>query len=249
MGNPLVASFSAARKRTAPGVHKVNKESAPNQGTSGSVSAASKRGTKQTVADILKDIDMTSSELSTTEAKKLQELDKILSESPDLKNLSMDEIIGMLNISEDDKKQLASQVNDILKSGDLDMKDAELRKKFPAMDPTIENIMNDLEKEFANAPGVREEFQNWIASTQQKLGMNLEKMENMTTEEIDSLALPPPRVKEILDRIIPDTDKFNSLNLDEGMNLNMDFGGKGEEKKEEEEDGDEPIEVEEIKIR
>lgn len=201
------------------------------------------------MADILKDIDMTSSELSTTEAKKLQELDKILSESPDLKNLSMDEIIGMLNISEDDKKQLASQVNDILKSGDLDMKDAELRKKFPAMDPTIENIMNDLEKEFANAPGVREEFQNWIASTQQKLGMNLEKMENMTTEEIDSLALPPPRVKEILDRIIPDTDKFNSLNLDEGMNLNMDFGGKGEEKKEEEEDGDEPIEVEEIKIR
>lgn len=192
---------------------------------------------------------MTSSELSTTEAKKLQELDKILSESPDLKNLSMDEIIGMLNISEDDKKQLASQVNDILKSGDLDMKDAELRKKFPAMDPTIENIMNDLEKEFANAPGVREEFQNWIASTQQKLGMNLEKMENMTTEEIDSLALPPPRVKEILDRIIPDTDKFNSLNLDEGMSLNMDFGGKGEEKKEEEEDGDEPIEVEEIKIR
>lgn len=207
------------------------------------------KGTKQTVADILKDIDMTSSELSTTEAKKLQELDKILSESPDLKNLSMDEIIGMLNISEEDKKQLASQVNDILKSGDLDMKDAELRKKFPAMDPTIENIMNDLEKEFANAPGVREEFQNWIASTQQKLGMNLEKMENMTTEEIDSLALPPPRVKEILDRIIPDTDKFNSLNLDEGMNLNMDFGGKGEEKKEEEEDGDEPIEVEEIKIR
>ena len=192
---------------------------------------------------------MTSSELSTTEAKKLQELDKILSESPDLKNLSMDEIIGMLNISEEDKKQLASQVNDILKSGDLDMKDAELRKKFPAMDPTIENIMNDLEKEFATAPGVREEFQNWIASTQQKLGMNLEKMENMTTEEIDSLALPPPRVKEILDRIIPDTDKFNSLNLDEGMNLNMDFGGKGEEKKEEEEDGDEPIEVEEIKIR
>ncbi|KAK8814857.1 hypothetical protein AV274_3449 [Blastocystis sp. ATCC 50177/Nand II] len=249
MGNPLVASFSAARKRTAPGVHTVNKESAPNHGTSGSASAASMKGTKQTVADILKDIDMTSSELSTTEAKKLQELDKILSESPDLKNLSMDEIIGMLNISEEDKKQLASQVNDILKSGDLDMKDAELRKKFPAMDPTIENIMNDLEKEFANAPGVREEFQNWIASTQQKLGMNLEKMENMTTEEIDSLALPPPRVKEILDRIIPDTDKFNSLNLDEGMNLNMDFGGKGEEKKEEEEDGDEPIEVEEIKIR
>lgn len=201
------------------------------------------------MADILKDIDMTSSELSTTEAKKLQELDKLLSESPELKNMSMDEIIGMLNLSEDDKKQLSSQVNDILKSGDLDMKDAELRKKFPAMDPSIERIMNDLEKEFQSAPGVREEFQNWIASTQQKLGVNLEKMEHMTSEEIDSLALPPPRVKEILDRIIPDTDKFNALNLDEGMNLSMDFGGKGDEKKEEEEDGDEPIEVEEIKIR
>lgn len=207
------------------------------------------KGTKQTVADILKDIDMTSSELSTTEAKKLQELDKLLSESPELKNMSMDEIIGMLNLSEDDKKQLSSQVNDILQSGDLDMKDAELRKKFPAMDPSIERIMNDLEKEFQSAPGVREEFQNWIASTQQKLGVNLEKMEHMTSEEIDSLALPPPRVKEILDRIIPDTDKFNALNLDEGMNLSMDFGGKGDEKKEEEEDGDEPIEVEEIKIR
>ena len=154
----------------------------------------------------------------------------------------------MLNISEDDKKQLASQVDDILKSGDLNMKDKDIREKFPAMDPTIEAMMSNLEKEFDKVPGVREEFQNWINATQQQLGANLEMMEKLSPEEIDKLALPPPRVKEILDRIIPDTDKFNSLKLDEGMDMSMDFGVKGKEDEPDDDDG-EPIEVEEIKIR
>ena len=129
-----------------------------------------KGNTKEKVEEMLKSIDITSPELSTTEAKKLEELDKLLNESPELKNLSMDEIIGMLNISEDDKKQLASQVDDILKSGDLNMKDKDIREKFPAMDPTIEAMMSNLEKEFDKVPGVREEFQNWINATQQQLG-------------------------------------------------------------------------------
>ena len=56
---------------------------------------------------------MTSDKLSENETKKLEELDKILSENPELKNMSMDEIIGMLNLSETDKSQLRKQVNDI----------------------------------------------------------------------------------------------------------------------------------------
>ena len=47
---------------------------------------------------------MTSDKLSENETKKLEELDKILSENPELKNMSMDEIIGMLNLSETDKR-------------------------------------------------------------------------------------------------------------------------------------------------
>lgn len=269
VGTPFVASFSAARlcvprlsysvgKRTASSVNNVeetiavksgNDAFASRIGTPGQSAVSSNKGnTKEKVEEILKSIDITSPELSTTEAKKLEELDKLLNESPELKNLSMDEIIGMLNISEDDKKQLASQVDDILKSGDLNMKDKDIREKFPAMDPTIEAMMSNLEKEFDKVPGVREEFQNWINATQQQLGANLEMMEKLSPEEIDKLALPPPRVKEILDRIIPDTDKFNSLKLDEGMDMSMDFGVKGKDDEPDDDDG-EPIEVEEIKIR
>ena len=195
----------------------------------------------------MKDIDMTSDKLSENETKKLEELDKILSENPDLKSMSMDEIIGMLNLSEDDKSQLRKQVNDIMASGDIDLKSQDLSKAFPAMDSEMQKIMDSMEAEFAKTPGLREEFQTWMNGIQEKLGPNLEKLETMTEEEVNRLSLPPPRLRAVMDRLIPDTDKFNTLNLDKGMNLGP---GKIEFTDEsiKDEDG-KPIEVKEIKFR
>lgn len=166
----------------------------------------------------------------------MKELDRMLSESPELKNMSMEEIIGMLNLSDEDKKQLQAQVAEIMKSGDIDLKSQELSKNFPAVDPAMENIMKEIELEFAKNPGIREEFQTWMSGVQQALGTNLEKMSSMSEEEVDKIAMPPPRLRAVMDRLIPDTDKMNTLNLDEGMK--MDVGEDGE-----------PIEVEEIPIR
>ena len=88
-----------------------------------------------------------------------------------------------------------------------------------------------------------EEFENWINSVQEKLGKNFEKMEKMSEEEINSISLPPPRLREVMDRFIPDMDKMNTMNLDEGMNLNLGLGDQTTD-----EDG-KPIEVEEIHIQ
>lgn len=189
----------------------------------------------------MKDIDITSSELSQTEAEKLKELDRILSESPELKNLTMDEIIGMLNLSEDDKNQLKSQVDEVMRSGNIDLKNDDLSKQFPNFEPTMNGIMKDMEAEFDKTPGLRDEFMEWINSVQQKLGPNFENMEKMSEEEINSISLPPPRLRAVMDKFIPDMDKFNNLNLDEGMQINF-----GDEKMVDK-DG-EPIEVEEIQL-
>ena len=97
--------------------------------------------------------------MSETEAKKLQELDKILSESPELKNMSMEEIIGMLNLSEEDNNMLKSQIADIMKSGSINSMNQDLSKQFPGIDPVIQNIMKEMEKEFDKTPGLRSEFQ------------------------------------------------------------------------------------------
>ena len=207
-----------------------------------------KKPTKATIEELLKDIDMTSDKLTENETKKLEELDKILLENPDLKNMSMDDLIGMLNLSEDDKKQLQKQVNDIMTSGNIDLKNQDLSKAFPAMDSEMQGIMDKMEAEFASTPGLREEFQSWMSGIQEKLGPNLEKIESMTEEEVNKLSLPPPRLRAVMDRLIPDTDKFNTLNLDRGMNLGPEGKIEFATEPTKDEDG-EPIEVKEIKFR
>lgn len=192
---------------------------------------------------MLKEIDITSQQLSETEAEKLKELDKILSESPELKNMSMEEIIGMLNLSEDDKKQLRSQVEDVLKAGNINSMNQDLSKQFPALDPALQNIMNELEKEFDKTPGLRSEFQAWMNMIQRELGPNLEKTEGMTEEEINRISMPPPRLRAVMDRLIPDTEKFNTMNLDEGMNIELGRQFDGKDK------NGEPITIEEIKMK
>lgn len=190
--------------------------------------------------------------MSETEAKKLQELDKILSESPELKNMSMEEIIGMLNLSEEDNNQLKSQIADVMNSGDINSINQDLSKQFPGIDPALQNIMNEMEKEFNKTPGLRSEFQSWMNMIQRELGPNLEKADSMTEEEINRISLPPPRLREVMDRLIPDTNMFNTMNLDEGISFNL--GGNGGTKVdinktvEEKDEAGHPIAIEEIPI-
>ena len=187
---------------------------------------------------------MTSSEMNEKEAAKLQELDKILTENPDLKNMTVEDLIGMLNLSEEDKNKLNEQVQEILHSTDLNSQSDLLNKQFPGIDPAMDEMMRNIQMEFAKTPGLQEEFTTWINGVQAQLGNDLEKINTMSEEEVNKISLPPPRLRAVLDKYIPDTDKYNTLNLDKGMTF--EFGTK-EDLKEDEEEG-EPIEIEEIKM-
>ena len=187
---------------------------------------------------------MTSSEMNEKEAAKLQELDKILTENPDLKNMTVEDLIGMLNLSEEDKNKLNEQVQEILHSTDLNSQSDLLNKQFPGIDPAMDEMMRNIQMEFAKTPGLQEEFTTWINGVQAQLGNDLEKINTMSEEEVNKISLPPPRLRAVLDKYIPDTDKYNTLNLDKGMAF--EFGTK-EDLKEDEEEG-EPIEIEEIKM-
>lgn len=187
---------------------------------------------------------MTSSEMNEKEAAKLQELDKILTENPDLKNMTVEDLIGMLNLSEEDKNKLNEQVQEILHSTDLNSQSDLLNKQFPGIDPAMDEMMRNIQMEFAKTPGLQEEFTTWINGVQAQLGNDLEKINTMSEEEVNKISLPPPRLRAVLDKYIPDTDKYNTLNLDKGMTF--EFGTK-EDLKEDEEEG-KPIEIEEIKM-
>ena len=212
--------------------------------TNNAVKKEKKPATKQSIEEILKEIDMTSSEMNEKEAAKLQELDKILTENPDLKNMTVEDLIGMLNLSEEDKNKLNEQVQEILHSTDLNSQSDLLNKQFPGIDPAMDEMMRNIQMEFAKTPGLQEEFTTWINGVQAQLGNDLEKINTMSEEEVNKISLPPPRLRAVLDKYIPDTDKYNTLNLDKGMAF--EFGTK-EDLKEDEEEG-EPIEIEEIKM-
>ena len=157
---------------------------------------------------------MTSSEMNEKEAAKLQELDKILTENPDLKNMTVEDLIGMLNLSEEDKNKLNEQVQEILHSTDLNSQSDLLNKQFPGIDPAMDEMMRNIQMEFAKTPGLQEEFTTWINGVQAQLGNDLEKINTMSEEEVNKISLPPPRLRAVLDKYIPDTDKYNTLNLD-----------------------------------
>lgn len=201
-----------------------------------------KNAAKKTIEDILKELDMESPEMTTKEADKLKELDKIFTENPDLKDMSVEELVGMLNLSEEDKKNLNQQVQTILQSGDINAQNESLNKQFPAIDPAMNDMMNKIQEEFAQTPGLQEEFTSWMKSVQEKLGPNLDNINTMSEEEVNQISLPPPRLRAVFDKYIPDMDKFNDLSLDDGMEL-----GTEADKTEDTEEG-EPIEIEEIKL-
>ena len=73
--------------------------------------------------------------------------------------------------------------------------------------------MKEMEKEFDKTPGLRSEFQSWMNMIQRELGPNLEKADGMTEEEINRISLPPPRLREVMDRLIPDPKPVKRLCL------------------------------------
>lgn len=182
--------------------------------------------------------------MSEKEADKLKELDKIFTENPELRDMTVEDLIGMLNLSEEDKSNLNSQVHDILNSGDITKQNDNLNKQFPQLDPAMDEMMKNIQMEFEKTPGLQEEFNTWIKGVQDKLGPDLDKINSLSEDEVDDISLPPPRLRAVLDKYIPDTDKFNNLDLDKGMTFELgtrDDAGEDEE--------GEPIEIEEIKIR
>lgn len=177
------------------------------------------------------------------EADKLKELDKIFTENPELRDMTVEDLIGMLNLSEEDKSNLNTQVHDILGSGDLGTQNENLNKHFPQLDPAMDEMMKNIQKEFEQEPGLQEEFTKWIQGVQEHLGPDLDKINTMSEDEVNQISLPPPRLRAVLDKYIPDTDKYNTLDV--GDDLTFELGTK--EDMEEGEDG-EPIEIEEIKM-
>lgn len=196
-----------------------------------------KKPDKQTVAELLKEIDLSSDIVSEEETKKLKELDHILSESPELKNMSMDEIIGMLNISEDDKKSLTEQVNQIISNEKMPMSDEEIHKEFPGIEKESVEVIKALDEEISKNPDFRRDFFAWTQQVQQSLGPNMEKLKTLGEDELARIATPPDDLRVVLDRIMPNVEGIESAMRMDAKDIWKD------------EETGEDVEVEEIKIK
>lgn len=196
-----------------------------------------KKPDKQTVAELLKEIDLTSDIVSEEETKKLKELDHILSESPELKNMSMDEIIGMLNISEDDKKSLTEQVNQIISNEKLPMSEEDIQKEFPGIEKESVEVIKALDDEISKNPDFRRDFFAWTQQVQQSLGPNMEKLKTLGEDELARIATPPDDLRAVLDRIMPNVEGIESAMRMDAKDIWKD------------EESGEDVEIEEIKIK
>lgn len=196
-----------------------------------------RKADKEALSKLLKEIDITSDEMSEKEVQKLQDLNHILSESPELRNLPMEEIIGMLNISEEDKLDLTNQVNKIIDNEKAPISEEELRKEFPGLEKESMEMMKALDAECSKNPAFRTNFLAWTQRVQQALGTDMEKVETLDEMELARVTTPPPEVREVLDRIMPDISNLGAM-----TQMNSDDIWKDDDDKE-------PVEIEEIKIK
>ena len=196
-----------------------------------------RKADKEALSKLLKEIDITSDEMSEKEIQKLKELNHILSESPELKNLPMEEIIGMLNISEEDKLDLTSQVSKIINNEKAPISEEELRKEFPGLEKESMEVMKALDAECSKNPTFRTSFLAWTQQVQQALGPDMGKVEALNEMELTRITTPPPEVREVLDRIMPDISNLGTM-----MQMDSDDVWKDDDTKE-------PVEIEEIKIK
>ena len=186
---------------------------------------------------MLKEIDLNSDIISDEETKKLKELDHILTESPELKNMSMDEIIEMLNISEDDKKLLTEQVNQIISNDKMPMTEEEIHKEFPGIEKESVEVIKALDDEISKNPTFRRDFLTWTQQVQQSLGPNMEKLKTLGEEELTRITTPPDDLRAVLDRIMPNMEGIESAMRMDEKDIWKD------------EDSREDVEIEEIKIK
>lgn len=185
----------------------------------------------------MKEIDLSSDIVSEEETEKLRELDHILSESPELKNMSMDEIIGMLNISDDEKKLLTEQVNQIISNDKAPMSEEEIHKEFPGIEKESMEVIKALDEEISKNPTFRHDFFAWTQQVQQSLGPNMENLKTLGEDELARIATPPDDLRAVLDRIMP-----NMEGIESAMRMNEKDIWKDDE-------SNEDVEIEEIKIK
>ena len=142
---------------------------------------------------------------------------------PNFKNMSPDDVLDMLQLKKEDRKQVDDALQSILSKAEKDLSQVDLTEIFPGIQDSVTSLVSALQNAVKADPSLQTELDEWMKSARSKVGEDLKGMESLSDEEFSTIALPPERLRNAMIPFMKPPSRLEDVNLDVGMDPNKLF--------------------------
>ena len=178
---------------------------------------------REALSKVIQDLRIDESELDENDSKMIKDLYGVLSMHPNFKNMSPDDVLDMLQLKKEDRKQVDDALQSILSKAEKDLSQVDLTEIFPGIQDSVTSLVSALQNAVKADPSLQTELDEWMKSARSKVGEDLKGMESLSDEEFSTIALPPERLRNAMIPFMKPPSRLEDVNLDVGMDPNKLF--------------------------
>lgn len=168
---------------------------------------------KRSLSKAMSYLSLKESDLEEDEMKVMREMNQLLSSNPKYKNLSPEELIDALNLTEEDKDAVQKGLKQMLNSAEEELSKVDMREMFPDLESSYDDLLSSIYSAVKSDPTLHQDLRSWMNSVKAKLGDDMKGMEGLSDEEFAEIALPPERLRKAMHQYTATSNRLGDLNL------------------------------------
>ena len=131
---------------------------------------------REALSKVIQDLSIDESELDENDSKMIKDLYGVLSMHPNFKNMSPDDVLDMLQLKKEDRKQVDDALQSILSKAEKDLSQVDLTEIFPGIQDSVTSLVSALQNAVKADPSLQTELDEWMKSARSKVGEDLKGM-------------------------------------------------------------------------
>ena len=171
---------------------------------------------KEVLSKVIQDLSIDESDLSEDESKFIKDLHGVLSMHPNFKNMSPEDVLDVLHLKKEDRKQVDDTLQAVLSKAEKDLSQVNLAEIFPGIPDSVSSLVSAIQNAIKSDPSLQADLDAWMQSAKSKIGEDLKGMESLSDEEFSSIALPPERLRNAMLPFMKTPSRLEDINLDVG---------------------------------
>lgn len=169
---------------------------------------------KKAFAKVIDDLSVREDELDEEESEVIKDLYNRLSAHPNFKDMSPEEVLDVLQLNKEDRKQVDDALQSMISKAEKDLEQVNLMDIFPGIKDSLTTFTSAIQKAVQMDPSLQNDLEDWIKSAKSKVGEDLKGMESLSDEEFSSIALPPERLRNAMKQFMKTPSRLEDVNLD-----------------------------------